>query len=86
LRWGGRQVWVFLRRILVAVVGGVIAVAGVVMSLGPGPGVLVLILGLTILATEFPWARRTLTQTKAKIRSFRRRWEMTHRPPNRQVR
>jgi uncharacterized protein (TIGR02611 family) len=86
LRWGGRQAWGLLRRILVAIVGGVIAVAGVVMSLGPGPGMLVLLLGLTILATEFPWARRTLIQVKAKVRSFRRRWEMTHRPPDRQLR
>jgi len=56
------------------------------MSLGPGPGVLVLLLGLTILASEFSWARRTLIRIKAKIRSFRRRSEMTHRPASRQLR
>lgn len=87
LRWGSKKAWVILRRILVAIVGGLVLAAGIVMSVpfSPGPGVFVLLLGLSILATEFAWARRMLTRFKAKIRSFRRRWDMTRRRPDRQL-
>jgi len=80
LRWGSKRALVILRQVLVAIVGSLVLAAGIVMSVSPGPGVLVLLLGLSILATEFPWARKMLTRFKAKIRSLRRRWEMTRRP------
>ncbi|MGL6235485.1 MAG: TIGR02611 family protein [Segniliparus sp.] len=51
-------------RIAVAVVGGVVFVAGAVMIPYPGPGWAVLFLGLGILATEFPWAARVLRWAK----------------------
>jgi uncharacterized protein (TIGR02611 family) len=54
LRFLARSGW----RIGVLVVGGVIVVAGLVMIVTPGPGVLLIAAGLGILATEFAWARR----------------------------
>jgi uncharacterized protein (TIGR02611 family) len=51
------------RRMAVLVVGVVVLAAGLAMLVLPGPGVIVLILGLAILATEFAWAERALDRT-----------------------
>lgn len=48
------------RRIVIAIVGGVVLVVGVVMIPFPGPGWLVVFMGLAILSQEFAWARHTL--------------------------
>jgi uncharacterized protein (TIGR02611 family) len=45
-------------RIGVLVVGLVITAAGLVLLVTPGPGLLLIVAGLGILATEFAWARR----------------------------
>ena len=59
------------KRIAVTVVGGAVVVAGVLLSLPlvPGPGLLIALAGLAILATEYEWARRLLV----RARSFTRR-------------
>jgi uncharacterized protein (TIGR02611 family) len=49
-----------LYRIAFAVVGFLVCIAGVVMLVTPGPGILVIIVGLTMLALEFAWAERWL--------------------------
>lgn len=54
------------RRIVVFVVGGTVLLTGVVMLTGPGPGVLVILAGLAILAAEFAWARRWLKRTRSR--------------------
>ena len=63
-------VWRFLRkngkRIGVSIAGGVLVVAGLVMLVLPGPGVLVIIAGLAILASEYVWAQRALNFAKRK--------------------
>jgi uncharacterized protein (TIGR02611 family) len=56
------------KRIAVTVAGFVVLAAGLVMMVTPGPGLLVIILGLAILATEYAWARRALDTAKAKAR------------------
>jgi uncharacterized protein (TIGR02611 family) len=63
---------------VVGIVGLVVVVAGVVMLVFPGPGWLVIFLGFTIWATEFPWAnkvamfvRRSIARCTAWIRQ---RW------------
>ena len=48
------------RRLVIAVAGGAVLVVGVPMIPLPGPGWLVIFLGLAILAQEFPWANRAL--------------------------
>jgi len=56
----GRLVW----RILIGLIGGGITVGGAVALIGPGPGVLILLAGLGILATEFAWAGEVMKHTK----------------------
>jgi uncharacterized protein (TIGR02611 family) len=62
-------------KIVVTVVGSVVALAGVVMIFTPGQGVLAIILGLAILATEYEWADRWLKRAKEKAADARRRAE-----------
>jgi len=63
-------VWRFLLhqsfRLSVATVGFAVMALGVVMLVTPGPGLLVIIAGLAILAHEFTWAQRALEQAKAR--------------------
>ena len=50
-------------RLVVFIAGVAVLLAGLAMLALPGPGVLVIILGLVILATEFAWAERVLDRT-----------------------
>jgi tellurite resistance protein TerC len=52
------------RRIVVAVLGGTITLIGIVLLVLPGPAFVVIPIGLSILATEFVWARQWLTKVK----------------------
>ena len=51
-------------RVFVLVIGVLVALAGVAMLVLPGPGWLVIILGVAILATEYAWANRLLQRVK----------------------
>jgi uncharacterized protein (TIGR02611 family) len=51
------------KRLMVFIAGVAVLLAGLAMLALPGPGVLVIILGLVILATEFAWAERVLDRT-----------------------
>jgi uncharacterized protein (TIGR02611 family) len=53
-----------VRRGLRIVVGFTLLLAGVVMIVTPGPGWLVILLGLGLLAAEFVWARRLMDRIK----------------------
>lgn len=53
-------------RVGVALLGGIVLVAGAIMIPYPGPGWLVVFAGLAILATEFHWARRVLHFARSK--------------------
>jgi tellurite resistance protein TerC len=55
------------KRVIVAVVGFTVLLAGVAMLVLPGPAFIVIPLGLAILATEFLWARNLLRKVKEKI-------------------
>jgi Putative transmembrane protein (PGPGW) len=58
------------KRILVAIAGGTVLLGGLALSIPgiPGPGIALVIAGLAILATEFPWARRWLNKVRAYAR------------------
>ena len=56
----GQLVW----RIFIGVLGGTITVLGAIALVAPGPGVLILLAGLGILATEFAWASRVMVTTR----------------------
>lgn len=49
-----------LRKVVVLIMGLTIMLAGVAMLVLPGPGILVILGGLALLATEFAWAKLTL--------------------------
>ena len=53
------------KRIAVTVVGFAVLIAGIIMMVTPGPGVLVIVVGLAILASEWAWAERALDRAKA---------------------
>jgi len=53
-----------VRRIFRVVAGFTLLAAGVVMLITPGPGWLVILLGLGLLAAEFVWARRLMDRIK----------------------
>jgi len=49
-----------LTKVVVTVVGVGVILAGLVMMVAPGPGVVAILAGLAILGTEYHWARRLL--------------------------
>jgi uncharacterized protein (TIGR02611 family) len=54
------------RRLIVLVVGLTLLLCGVGMLITPGPGSLLILAGLSVLALELVWARRLLRKIKAK--------------------
>jgi putative transmembrane protein PGPGW len=54
------------KRIAVTIAGGVVILVGVAMLVLPGPGIVVIIAGLAILATEYVWAERLLRMAKER--------------------
>ena len=61
----GQLIW----RIFIGVLGGTITVLGAIALVAPGPGVLILLAGLGILASEFAWAARAVNKTKSMAQS-----------------
>lgn len=61
------------KRITVTVVGAALIVVGLVMLVVPGPGLLAILAGLAVLATEYAWARRALDETKRRTKGAARR-------------
>jgi uncharacterized protein (TIGR02611 family) len=66
------------KRIAVTVIGFGLVALGLFLLVFPGPGLLVIIAGLAVLATQYAWARRALDETKrrakgAKEKLLRRR-------------
>ena len=57
-------------RVVVGVVGLVIVGAGLLMVPFPGPGWLVVFLGLAIWASEFEWAQRLLHRAKRTLSAW----------------
>ena len=56
----------FVYRVIVAVAGLSVLLVGIAAIPYPGPGWAIVFLGLAILATEFYWAKRTLTYSRAR--------------------
>lgn len=61
------------RRLIVLVVGFTIILIGIVMLIGPGPGALVVPIGLALLASEFIWARRLLNRYTEQAQRYGKR-------------
>ena len=60
------------RRLAIAIAGGFLLCAGIVMIVLPGPAILAIPAGLGILALEFDWANRWLVAAELRWRSWRR--------------
>jgi len=60
-----KNVW----KLMIAAAGLLLIAAGAIMLVLPGPGLVVLLLGLAVLATEFKWARNLLERSKERIKS-----------------
>jgi uncharacterized protein (TIGR02611 family) len=54
------------QRIAKIVLGFVVVLAGLLMIVTPAPGGLAILVGLTLLATEFQWAKRLLDRLRDK--------------------
>jgi hypothetical protein len=77
-------------RVLIAIAGSVVILVGALLSVPgiPGPGVVVMLAGLAILATEFAFARRLLHRLRDKakegvsgVRGWWRRFRGKPEPP-----
>ncbi|MBI5476680.1 MAG: PGPGW domain-containing protein [Ignavibacteriales bacterium] len=55
------------KRFIIIVIGFTILLIGIAMVVLPGPAVIVIPLGLSILATELVWARNILNKIKNKF-------------------
>jgi uncharacterized protein (TIGR02611 family) len=75
-----RTLWRQARRVAVAVIGASVILFGAALLVLPGPGILVVFAGLSILALEFAWARRMVKRAKEKARQMIRRNEPQNRP------
>jgi uncharacterized protein (TIGR02611 family) len=74
------------KRFLKILFGFTLLFLGVVMLITPGPGWLVIVLGLGVLAAEFVWARRLLDSLKErgdrlKVQGVRLRDTLLSRQP-----
>ena len=55
-----------VRRTLILLIGSTVVIFGVLLLVLPGPGILVIIVGLAILATEFAWAEALLVGARKR--------------------
>lgn len=60
-----------VRRVFLVIAGFTLLLAGVVMLVTPGPGLLVILLGLGLLAAEFVWAKRLMDRIKREGGRFK---------------
>jgi uncharacterized protein (TIGR02611 family) len=58
-------------KLLVTTLGTLVIVGGLVMMVTPGPGIVGIVLGLAILATEYDWAERWLAKAREKAHEAR---------------
>lgn len=60
-----------ITKVVVTIVGAFLILIGIVMLIGPGQGILAIIAGLAVLATEYTWAERLLRRVQARLREAR---------------
>ncbi len=63
-----------LRRLIIGVIGCTIVLFGVALIFLPGPGSIVIPIGLVILATEFAWARYAVRRGKHAVQTAKQKW------------
>ena len=60
------------RRIVAAVAGGALVALGTLLLFLPGPGLLLIGLGILVLSMEFEWARMAVNRFRAWLRRPRK--------------
>jgi uncharacterized protein (TIGR02611 family) len=61
------------RRVGVSVLGFALVAVGIVLLVFPGPGLLLIVAGLAVLASEYVWAQRALNFARRKAAQARDR-------------
>jgi uncharacterized protein (TIGR02611 family) len=56
-------------RAIIGVIGATVLLFGLAMLVLPGPGLLVILVALAILASEFAWARHLLKRVRREIKT-----------------
>ncbi len=56
-----------LKKIIIAVTGFTVLIIGIITIFLPAPAVIIIPMGLTILATEFVWAKKWQVKVKETI-------------------
>jgi uncharacterized protein (TIGR02611 family) len=64
----------FLRRVVIGTIGGTILLFGIALIFLPGPGSVVIPIGLVVLASEFAWARWLLRRGKKVVKDAKDKW------------
>jgi hypothetical protein len=68
-----------LRRMIVAIVGGLFLLVGLVMIVTPGPALVFIPAGILLLATEFTWAKFLACKGQALIHKAAAKWRARKR-------
>ena len=66
-------------RIVFAVAGGIVTLAGIAMLVTPGPAFVIIPIGLAMLALEFAWAERALDHALRRAEQAERKAKETTR-------
>ena len=61
---GGAPKGCLAKRIGIAIVGGSVTLIGIALIVLPGPAIVVIPIGLSILGTQFEWPRRYLRKAR----------------------
>jgi uncharacterized protein (TIGR02611 family) len=64
------KVWRHTKKVIIAIIGVVVLVVGIIAIPYPGPGWLIVFAGLGILSTEFEWAQRLLDYGRERFESW----------------
>ena len=68
-----------IRWVVVATIGGTLLGLGVIFLVIPGPGLPLVVAGLTVLASEFAWAQYMLGKLKEKSQEVAQKAKQTIR-------
>ncbi len=84
--WLHQRPWLnTLYKIVISTLGAAIVIIGLILVPLPGPGWLIVFLGLTVLGSEYHWARRMLGWLRRVLARFWERWN-TWRAARRETR
>jgi uncharacterized protein (TIGR02611 family) len=59
----------YIRKVVIGLVGGLVLIIGLILIPLPGPGFLVVFLGVFILSLEFEWFKPHVERTKKLVKS-----------------